>query len=344
MKARVDPSPGNAGRSRDCAESRVPALTLAYGRPDASPGGRHALDVKREAFCVASAALASIHSAAAFAMAFDFQHVLKALLFASPGSLSAREIQEVFTRFHEESSNLPAVSVGGDDAVDDESGVDPAEVPSLVTTSQIREAMAAIHDELEAAGEAYRLQETHQGWRLVTSPNTAEWVRLLRKQPRPLKLTQSALETLAIVAYRQPVVRAEIESIRGVSVESPLNRLLERELIKITGRADLPGRPIQYGTTDAFLEFVGITSIEELPASDVLSAREIDEWLRRASDPHAVADRQLGLDTEVGDEETGLDFESDSAAVEIAPDKQPAEDPSPTPDRVSITRHDSSST
>lgn len=274
-------------------------------------------------------------------MAFDLKHVLKALLFASPGSISAREIQEVFTRFHEESAHLPGLNADGDEATSDEVVMDPAEVPSLVTAAQIREAMAAIHDELEAAGDAYRLQETHQGWRLVTSPDTAEWVRLLRKQPRPLKLTQSALETLAIIAYRQPVVRAEIESIRGVSVESPLNRLLERELIKITGRADLPGRPIQYGTTDAFLEFVGVTSIEDLPASDVLSAREIDEWLRRAADEHAVADEQLGLDTEVGDEQSGLDLEA-HADDTAKPADEGSEERSAL-DRVSIIRHDTPS-
>ena len=75
-----------------------------------------------------------------------------------------------------------------------------------------------------------------------------------------------------------------IETIRGVSVESPINRLLERELIKITGRADLPGRPIQYGTTEAFFDFVGVRSLDELPASDVLTAREIDDWLKKAKD------------------------------------------------------------
>jgi len=126
-----------------------------------------------------------------------------------------------------------------------------------------------------------------------------------------------------------------------VSVESPLNRLLERELIKITGRADLPGRPIQYGTTDAFLEFVGVTSIEDLPASDVLSAREIDKWLRRASDEHAVADEQLGLDTEVGDEESGLDFgaEADDTAKPV---DEGSEEMSAM-ERVSIIRHDTPS-
>lgn len=246
-------------------------------------------------------------------MAFDLVRVLRALLFASPGALSVKDIQAVFTRFHEEAATLPLAPAEGGETHADESAVvaaapaiAPADVPSLVTGAQIREAMETIRAQLEASGDVCRLQETHNGWRLVTSPDAAEWVRLFRNQPRPIKLSQSALETLAIVAYRQPVVRAEIESIRGVSVESALNRLLERELIRITGRADLPGRPIQYGTTEAFLEFLGITSLEELPASDVLSAREIDAWLQRANDAPGVSDREVGLDTESGDEEADL--------------------------------------
>jgi segregation and condensation protein B len=245
-------------------------------------------------------------------MAFDLQRTLKALLFASPGSLSVKDIQTVFTRFHEEASVLPLAPAEGTGAEPaEETAVStpvPTDVPSLVTASQIREAMEAIGAQLAAAGEVFRLQETHQGWRLVTAADAAEWVRLLRNQPKPMKLTQSALETLAIIAYRQPVTRAEIETIRGVSVESPVNRLLERDLIKITGRADLPGRPIQYGTTDGFFEFIGVRSLDELPASDVLSSREIDDWLKRANDPHTVDDRQVGLDTESGDEEADIEM------------------------------------
>lgn len=232
----------------------------------------------------------------------------------------------MFTRFHEENGggSRDLISDEGeqdkateaDEGVDD-TGTNPEEVPSLVTGSQIREAMDEIRAELAEANEVFRLQETHHGWRLVTSSDSAEWVRLFRNQPKPVKLTPAALETLAIIAYRQPVVRAEVESIRGVSVDSALNRLQERELIHITGRADLPGRPLQYGTTEAFLDFVGIKSLEELPASDVLSAREIDAWLKKAQEPEQqVDDGVLGLDTEAGDEEADL---------ELAPEDHPEE-------------------
>ncbi len=269
-------------------------------------------------------------------MAFDLTRVLRSLLFASPGSISVKDIQAVFTRFHEEAATLatepeivPVDASGNgrgntgmngpahdeDDAATSLAPV-PDDVPSLVTASQIREAMETIGAQLEAANEVFRLQETHAGWRFVTSPESAEWTRLFRNQPRPMKLSQSAMETLAIIAYRQPVVRSEIESIRGVSVDSAINRLLERELIQIVGRADLPGRPIQYGTTEGFLEFVGVKSIEELPASDVLSSREIDAWLKRHEEQHPVADQELGLDTESGDGDAGLTMPD---RVELSP-------------------------
>ncbi len=258
-------------------------------------------------------------------MAFDLARVLRSLLFASPGSISVKDIQGVFTRHHEEASTLPLATAEDDGGTGEGAEAKADDVPSLVTAAQIREAIAEIQAALEAAGEVFRVQETHQGWRFVTSPDCAEWVRLFRNQPKPVRLSQAVLETLAIIAYRQPVVRAEIESIRGVSADGALNRLLERELIRITGRAELPGRPIQYGTTEAFLDFVGVRSLDELPASDVLSSSQIDQWLARSEEPHTVTDREVGLDTESGDEAADLEL----APVAEAGDAAPVEGTSP---------------
>jgi segregation and condensation protein B len=245
-------------------------------------------------------------------MAFDLTRVLRALLFASPGPLSLREIQTVVSRFHEQT---PAEKVGDEnvDAKEDLVLVSPSEVPSLVTASQIREAMEIVGRHFEETDEVFRLQETHQGYRLVTAGDSAVWVRLLHNAPKPARLSRAALETLAIIAYRQPVVRAEIESIRGVSADNALNRLLERELIRIIGRADLPGRPLQYGTTDAFLELVGVRSLEELPASDVLSSREIDDWLRKDKELHPLTEHEIGLSAVDGGAEE---------LQEVAPDSE----------------------
>ena len=175
------------------------------------------------------------------------------------------------------------------------------EVPSLITATQVRETMATLAEELRAANDVYLLIEGPTGYRVVTHPRFARWIRILRDEPPPVKLSQSALETLAIIAYRQPVTRTEIESIRGVSAEAGLNKLIERELVYITGRADLPGRPLQYGTTDRFLEFVGVKSLVELPASDVLSPRQIDEWLKNAITVKPPSDGEMGLPLEEGE-------------------------------------------
>ncbi len=195
-----------------------------------------------------------------------------------------------------------------------------SDVPSLITGTQIREAMDLIAAELRAADDGLLLIEGNNGYRLVTHPRFARWVRILRSEPPPMKLSQSAIETLAIVAYRQPVTRGEIETIRGVSAEAGINKLLERELVYVVGRADLPGRPIQYGTTDKFLEFVGVKSLDELPASDVLSSRQIDEWLKTATNPAPIGDRDMGLP----DEQLPLDANAASEPASTAEESHPA--------------------
>ncbi len=223
-------------------------------------------------------------------MAFDLKRILQALLFSSSEALSVKDIQEVVTRYHQQEL-VP-------EEEDGEPVPEQAEVPSLVTATQIREAMDAIRADLEEGDAVFQIIEGHNGYRLVVRAEFAGWLRCLRGEPKPARLSQAALETLAIVAYRQPTTRAEIEAIRGVSADGALNRLLERELIEVRGRAELPGRPIQYGITEKFLEFVGIKSLEELPASDVLSPRQIDEWIQRAANPEMVSDKDVGLPEE----------------------------------------------
>lgn len=249
-------------------------------------------------------------------MAFDLKRVLKVMLFASNGPLSVKDIQTAVSRFHESSFAGPSADAAAmADMTDDKAGSSEAQpepealvpspveddefyrdVPTLIPAAQIRDGMEAISLELQAADSEIVLVEGATGWRLVTHPRFARWVRLLRNDPPPVRLSPSSLETMAVIAYRQPVTRAEIEQIRGVSAEAGLTKLLERDLVYIVGRADLPGRPIQYGTTDAFLEFVGIKSLDELPSSDVLSPRQIDAWLQTSNSPRAASDSDMGLD------------------------------------------------
>jgi len=267
-------------------------------------------------------------------MAFNLKKVLRALVFSTSQPLSVKDLQAAFTRYHEQAA-LPATDseevlvepgleakapsealrvakaamggVGEEGAATDALApleLDPelyVDVPSLVTGAQIRETMAELQQELQAADWGLELAETKTGWQLVTQGRFARWIRVLRNEPPPVKLSQSALETLAVIAYRQPVTRTEIEHIRGVSAEAGVAKLLERELIYITGRADLPGRPLQFGTTDKFLEFVGVKSLDDLPASDVLSNRQIDEWLQKTTNAKPPSDEEMGLPLEPGE-------------------------------------------
>jgi segregation and condensation protein B len=257
-------------------------------------------------FVVAWPVRQAIHSSTILRMAFNLKKVLKALLQSSSHPLSTKDIQAAFERFHMQSvpgaaPDAPAAAPQGAEAAD--APAEPPDspdlyedVPSLVTAAQIREAMDEIAAELAADDGGLTLVDGASGYRLATHPRFARWIRILREEPPPVKLSQSSVETLAVVAYRQPVTRAEIESVRGVSADAGISKLLERELITVVGRAELPGRPIQYGTTDRFLELVGIKSIDELPASDVLSSRQIDDWLKGGPAGHTPNDADMGLD------------------------------------------------
>ena len=238
-------------------------------------------------------------------MDFDLKKTLEALLLSTAEPITLKDVVKIFARFQEEMAEAAEVSCKDEG---DEAAAEVETVPSLVTQAQIRDVLTALTDEAEVADKAYRIVEGPNGYQLVTAPQFAEFVRLLRGEPRPMKLSPAALETLSIIAYRQPVTRAEMEAIRGVSVDSALNKLIELELVQVTGRAELPGRPIQYGTTDKFLEFTGIKGLDELPASDVLSNHQIDEWMRRSEEePEAISDEDVGLSRERKPDELPLD-------------------------------------
>ena len=245
-------------------------------------------------------------------MEFDLKKTLLALLPSTSEPLSVKDIQAVISRYHDQMELMleeQEESTADEDPVDEDGqkimGGLLEQVPSLLTTAQIRDAMDAIAEDLKDPDSVYRLQEGPNGYRMSVSPRYADWVRLLRDEPRPQRLSPAAMETLAIIAYRQPVTRSEMEAIRGVSSDSALNRLMERELVYVVGRAELPGRPLQYGTTDAFLEYCGLKSLEELPSSDVLSPNQITEWIRSATMPEeAISDSDMGLAEETEARET----------------------------------------
>ncbi len=122
---------------------------------------------------------------------------------------------------------------------------------------------------------AFQLLEKAEGWQLASDPEYARWVRQLFPAPKPARLSPPALETLAIIAYRQPITRADVEAVRGVAIESVLQTIMERGLVKIAGRAEIPGRPLLYETTQFFLEHFGLRNLDELPNSEELKRREL---------------------------------------------------------------------
>ena len=135
---------------------------------------------------------------------------------------------------------------------------------SMHTHGEIVQALEELGQEYAADKHGFFLAEVAQGYQFRSKPEYGDWIRKLKKII-PTRLSQASLETLAIIAYKQPILRSEIENVRGVDVGGILRLLLEKNLIKILGRKNVPGRPIIYGTTQKFLEFFSLKDISSLP-------------------------------------------------------------------------------
>lgn len=183
----------------------------------------------------------------------ELKPVIEALLFASQKPLTVADLKAVLANAAEQS---------------DEPGV---RAFKKVKAEDLTAALDALRQDHEAAGRAWRLACVAEAWQFVACPEFAPWLRVLSgERARPAKLSQPALETLTIIAYRQPITRAEIEQIRGVSVDGVMQTLLDRGLVETTGRAEVVGRPMTYGTTRAFLEYFGLGALDDLPGGDEL--------------------------------------------------------------------------
>ncbi|MBI4003147.1 MAG: SMC-Scp complex subunit ScpB, partial [Nitrospira defluvii] len=134
-----------------------------------------------------------------------------------------------------------------------------------VTKQEVEQALASLSHDYEQEGRGLQLAEVAGGYRIMTKAEFAPWLKRLEKVKAPSKLSRSALESLAIIAYKQPIVRAEVEQIRGVETSGVIRTLLERKLVRIVGRKEEPGRPIMYGTTKFFLEHFGLRDVSQLP-------------------------------------------------------------------------------
>jgi segregation and condensation protein B len=184
----------------------------------------------------------------------NLSQVIEALLFSAQKPLSVREL-------------LGAIKGAGqaDEFLPNEFG--------STTAPEIAAALEGLKIEYIEQGRAFQLVEKAGGWQLATDPIYSDWVRQLFPVPKPARLSAPALETLAIIAYRQPITRADVEAVRGVAIDGVLQNLMERGLVKIAGRAEVPGRPLLYETTQFFLDHFGLRNLDELPNAEELKRR-----------------------------------------------------------------------
>jgi segregation and condensation protein B len=240
----------------------------------------------------------------------ELKLILEAILFSAQKPLSLKELRDVFAAAVEHAE--------GDDTVRGLRKVKEAELTAAL------EQLALDHD---TAGRSYRLACVAGSWQFVTEPEYAPWLKaLVGHKPRPPRLSQPALETLAIIAYRQPITRAEIEQVRGVSVDGVMQTLVERGLVEQVGRAEVVGRPMTYGTTVVFLEYFGLRSLDELPAADELRRVVVEK-------PESLVTAEPGLAT-VPPEQLALPTgeappagESPAGAEPASPAPPPADQP-----------------
>ncbi|WP_447976743.1 SMC-Scp complex subunit ScpB [Candidatus Nitrospira bockiana] len=184
-----------------------------------------------------------------------------------------------------------------------------------VSKAQIRQALDQLRAEYDQAERGVQLVEVAGGVQITTRPELAPWIKAFGKTKTSPKLSRSGLESLAIIAYKQPIVRAEIEAIRGVETSGVLRTLLERKLVRIVGRKDVPGRPIMYGTTKFFLQHFGLRDLSELPP-----LREFKELGESEQTMLPVGDEPLAVangNGHVGDEAADHAAPSDVDAIEV---------------------------
>jgi segregation and condensation protein B len=200
--------------------------------------------------------------------------IIEAILFSAQKPLSMREIATAMKS-----------------AQADPAGAGPNEF-SRVREAEVAAALEELKIQYVEQQRAFQLVEKAEGWQLATDPQYAQWVRQLFPAPKPARLSAPALETLAIIAYRQPITRADVEAVRGVNIDGVLQTLMERGLVKIAGRAEIPGRPLLYETTQFFLDHFGLRNLEELPNVEELRTRNLP--VARSEAPEASASNPAG--------------------------------------------------
>lgn len=185
--------------------------------------------------------------------AFPLHRIVEAVLFASQKPVSAKELSNFLKGAAEAAKEDPTIACF-----------------AKVKAPQLQDAIEQLEKEFADTGRAFEIRESAAGWQLVTKADFAPWLRQLFPENRQARLSAPAMETLAIIAYRQPITRADIEAVRGVAVDGVMQTLLDRNLVRIAGRAEIAGRPLLYETTQFFMEHFGLKNLDDLPNASEL--------------------------------------------------------------------------
>lgn len=250
--------------------------------------------------------------------ASPLHRIVEAILFASQKPVSFKELAAFFKGAADAAKENPLVACF-----------------AKVKPDEIGEAIRRLEAEYLETGRAFEVRESAAGWQLVTRADFSPWLRQLFPENRSARLSAPALETLAIIAYRQPITRADIEAVRGVAVDGVMQTLLDRGLVRIAGRAEVPGRPLLYETTQFFMEHFGLKDLDELPNSGELRRIPLPTATPPAEAPAAESKEggasevqpelvELGESAAVTTDE--VDVPAEESADPAVPDEQESEE------------------
>lgn len=275
----------------------------------------------------------------------DLVQIVEAIIFAAPEPVTTREVAHAIRKTAraalteaEEAAAVAAEAEGDDDTpppkkkartkkkkAQEPAETDP-EVLEKISAKRVHEIIDEINETYNATGRPMHLVEGSGGWRFYTRRDYAPYIRSLMPEVKPERFSGPAMETLAIIAYRQPITKADIEVVRGVSVDGVLNKIIDRGLVRIGGRADLPGRPLLYETSETFLEHFGIKSIDDLPNSGELRRVELPSAEEGEGDiQEPQPDEQLTLGKNL---EGAENVDKEAAGAEVADETGESEPPS----------------
>jgi len=245
--------------------------------------------------------------------------IVEAILFASQKPVSAKELASIFKGAADSAKEDPEIAGFG-----------------KPKPEQFVEAILLLESEYSESGRAFEVRESAAGWQLVTRADFSPWLRQIFPENRAARLSAPALETLAIIAYRQPITRANIEAVRGVAVDGVMQTILDRGLIRIAGRADIPGRPLLYETTQFFMEHFGLKDLDDLPNAGELRRIVLPTAPIPEAEPTAAAEPAAEPGVEEGNPNLGETASGDPASNEEASAAVPMEPDTAEPEEEKL--------